>query len=83
MSYMKRWLERHPEALDGYGEDGEKMLDTTISDVLDKHKPVGATWVVLIDDEGFKSSYGPFDRFDEAFAWTETHGGEVIPLYVP
>jgi len=62
------------------------LIDTTISRLLDRHKPAGAQWVVYIDDDGFKSAYGPFGRYEEAQKWVEHHApyhAEVIPLYQP
>lgn len=67
-------------------------IETTIEHVLDKHKPAGARWVVLVTEmQGFKSTHGPFDGYDEAQAWLTPHlslpsnastNFEVIPLYV-
>jgi len=61
------------------------MLAPDIATLLDRHKPVGAQWVVYIDDDGFKSCYGPFEKYDEAQTWIEHHapaeGVEVLPLY--
>ena len=63
------------------------MIQTDIGRLLDKHKPVGAQWVVLINDEGFLSTYGPFDEYGMATAWVSLHekavDHEVLPLYQP
>ena len=60
-------------------------IDASIERLLDRHKPTGTKWIVYIDDDGFKSTYGPFDRFTEAQRWIEHHapaeGVEVLPLY--
>jgi len=60
-------------------------IDTNIGAVLDKHKPLGAEWIVWIGDDGFRSCYGPFDKYDEAQAWIQRHTPagdvEVLPLY--
>lgn len=56
-------------------------IQSTIGELLDTHKPAGTRWVAVVDDEGFKSAYGPFDLYEQAQTWTIVHGGEVIPLY--
>ncbi len=61
-------------------------IDNDISRLLDKHKPLGAKWVVWIDDMGFRSCYGPFEEYKDATAWAEVQviqgDVEVLPLYV-
>jgi len=52
-----------------------------ISHLLDAVKPVGSSWVVYINDEGFKSCYGAFESYEEAQEWSSANGGEVVPLY--
>ena len=62
-------------------------IQSTVANILDKVKPEGARWVVYINDTGYKSTYGPFDSYDEAQAWIDkqasAHGPdtEVLPLY--
>ena len=62
-------------------------VQPSILDILERHKPEGASWVVFIDDSGFKSTYGPFEQYDEAQSWIESHPVapdsryEVLPLY--
>jgi hypothetical protein len=60
-------------------------IDATISEVLDTLKPAGARWVVWVDDDGFRSCYGPFDEYKGAQDWMAKHTPagdvEVLPLY--
>ena len=65
------------------------QIDTTISAILDRHKPDGTRWAVLATEpEGYKAVHGPFETYDAAMSWSVVEAStgsttefEVLPLY--
>jgi hypothetical protein len=70
------------------------VFDQTIHEILERTKPIGTTWVVLVIEldatsPNLKATYGPFDKYEEAQTWLHQQLApdntsttfEVLPLY--
>jgi len=64
-----------------------KTIEGDIAQIMHDIRPEGASYVVIIEesmgdtDLTIEAAHGPFDDWEEAMTWADTHDGYVIPLF--